>query len=122
MCRVGLAGWMLSATCLALIFGAWLQSPARSQPATFQISSLLAEYPSGGPDLRAAITRGVEANPSLEDSVVTALSNANPAQQVAINGALSDCASYFAQFPGGEHRHKCVSRSRGDRDNDDDDC
>jgi hypothetical protein len=59
-----------------------------------QITSLLSQYPGGGPDLRAAIARAVEANPTLADDTVFA--PANPSQQGAKGAGLADAVKFFA--------------------------
>lgn len=62
-----------------------------------QIKTLLANFPNGGPELRAAIARAVEANPYLADEVVAAARKANANQKAAIGAGLADAANYFAK-------------------------
>jgi hypothetical protein len=62
------------------------------------ISALLAQFPNGGPGLRAAIARAVEADPSLADAVVAAALKAKPEQKRAMGAGLADAADYFAKI------------------------
>jgi hypothetical protein len=59
-----------------------------------QITALLSQYPGGGPDLRAAIARAVEANPTLADDTVFAPASAT--QQDAKGAGLADAVKFFA--------------------------
>jgi len=65
--------------------------------ASAQMRALLAQFPAGGPGLRATIARLVEANPALADEVVAAARRANPSQKAAIGAGLADAANYFAK-------------------------
>jgi hypothetical protein len=62
-----------------------------------QIRALLAQFPAGGPGLRAAIARAVEIDPSLADDVVFAARGANASQKLAMGEGLGDAASFFAR-------------------------
>jgi hypothetical protein len=76
-------------------------APGQSRPpvATVgsQLAALLAQFPGGGPALRAAIARAVEADPSLADAIVAIAKKASPAQKLAIGMGLADAADYFAK-------------------------
>jgi hypothetical protein len=63
-----------------------------------QITALLAQFPAGGPDLRAAIARAVEMDPSLADDVVFAARTAEASQKLAVGEGLGDAASFFAKI------------------------
>jgi hypothetical protein len=62
-----------------------------------QITALLAQFPAGGPGLRAAIAQAVEANPSLAADAVFAAQSGNASQKEAIGSGLADAASFFAK-------------------------
>jgi hypothetical protein len=96
--------WLLAACALACVMGA--EAPAVAQlindtpyagTVSPQVSALLAQFPSGGPALRAAIAQLVETTPSLADEVVLLARNANPAQKEAIGAGLADAANYYAK-------------------------
>jgi hypothetical protein len=97
--------YLLAACAVACIFGAPALAPAGSFNAqgqfvgtvSPQIRALLAQFPAGGPGLRAAIARAVEADPSLADDAVFAARNANPSQKEAIGAGLADAANYYAK-------------------------
>jgi hypothetical protein len=74
------------------------QHPACLNPVDPRISALLAQFPQGGPALRAAIARAVEADPSLADVAVAMARNASPEQKQAIGAGLADAANYFAKI------------------------
>jgi hypothetical protein len=61
-----------------------------------QVISLLAQFPGGGPGLRAAIAVLLEADPTLADDVVFASRSATLAQKQAIGMGIADAAAYFA--------------------------
>jgi hypothetical protein len=61
-----------------------------------QVTALLAQFPYGGPGLRAAIAVLLEANPSLADDVVFAARKANGSQKLAMGLGIVDAARYFA--------------------------
>ena len=63
-----------------------------------QVAALLAQYPQGGPGLRAAVARLVEADPSLAAAVVAAAAHATPEQQAAIGAGLGDASAYYAKL------------------------
>ena len=95
---------LLAACALALMMGA--SAPVVAQPVdgtpsagtvSPQISALLAQFPGGGPALRAAVAQLVEAFPSLADEIVFLARNANSAQKEAIGAGLADAANYFAK-------------------------
>src|SRR5215469_18102174 len=67
-------------------------------PINPQVAALLAQYPQGGPALRAAVARLVEADPSLAAAVVAAAAHATPEQQSAIGAGLGDASAYFAKL------------------------
>lgn len=71
---------------------------SRDSACEAQIAALLAEFPKGGPGLRAAITRAVEEDPSLAHAVVTCARDANPAQQLAMGEGLADADLFFARL------------------------
>lgn len=97
--------YLLAACTLAGMLGA--STIATAQPVNHpelcvaivnpQITALLAQFPAGGPALRAAIARAVEADPSLAPAVIFAARNANPAQKEAIGAGLADAANYYAK-------------------------
>jgi hypothetical protein len=62
-----------------------------------QITALLAQFPAGGPGLRAAIAQAVEVNPSLAADAVFAAQSANSSQKEAIGSGLADAASFFGK-------------------------
>jgi hypothetical protein len=90
-------GWVLSATAQS----AGGQFLGTASP---QIKALLAQFPGGGPGLRAAVAQLVEANALLADELVYVALKAKPAQKEAIGMGLADAANYFA---------KCGQRCRG---------
>jgi len=59
------------------------------------VVALLAQFPAGGPGLRAAIARLLEANAFLADDVVAAARRANPAQKQAMGEGMADAVLYF---------------------------
>jgi hypothetical protein len=63
-----------------------------------QVAALLAQYPLGGPGLRAAVARLVEATPSLAGAIVTAAAHATPEQKAAIGAGLGDASAYYAKI------------------------
>jgi hypothetical protein len=63
-----------------------------------RITALLAQFPNGGPGLRAAIARAVEEDPSLADDVVFAARTANASQKLAMGQGLGDVASFFRKI------------------------
>jgi len=63
-----------------------------------QVAALLAQYPQGGPGLRAAVARLTEADPSLAAAEVAAAAHATPEQQAAIGAGLGDASAYFAKL------------------------
>jgi len=78
-----------------------VSTPASAQRVTTvdpQIAALLVQFPAGGPGLRAAIARALEANPGLADAAVAAARNANPEQKQAIGAGIGDAANYFAKI------------------------
>ena len=93
---------------LAVLAVAWLlggatmlPAPATAQttvPINPQIAALLAQYPLGGPALRAAIARAVEADPSLAAAAVAAAAYGTPEQKAAIGAGLGDAVEYFMKI------------------------
>jgi hypothetical protein len=61
------------------------------------VIAIMAQFPSGGPGLRAAIARMLEVNPSLADDVVYAAHRGNRAQKEAMGEGLADATLYFAK-------------------------
>ena len=61
-----------------------------------RVSSLLAQFPNGGPGLRAAIALLLEFEPGLADDVVFAANSGTPGQKQAIGLGIADAAHYFA--------------------------
>jgi hypothetical protein len=61
------------------------------------ISTLLGQFPGGGPGLRAAIAQLLEADPSLADDAVFAARDVSPAQKEAVGAGLADAAGYFSK-------------------------
>jgi hypothetical protein len=96
---------MLAACAFACLVGASAPAPAGSFTAQGQfvgtvnpaVAALMAQFPNGGPGLRAAIARLLEANPSLADDVVFAARRGNPSQKEAMGEGLADAAAYFAK-------------------------
>jgi hypothetical protein len=68
--------------------------PPTTQPAAAQtnVATILAQYPQGGPGLRAAIASFLEQHPDQARAVIAAAAAACAAQQQAIGGA-ADCAA-----------------------------
>ncbi len=60
------------------------------------VTSLLAQFPDGGPGLRAAIAVLLEGDPTLADDVVFAARTAAPGQKQAVGMGIADAARYFA--------------------------
>ncbi len=61
-----------------------------------RVRSVLAQFPGGGPGLRAAIAVLLESDPRLADAVVLAAQSATPAQKQAIGYGIADAARFFA--------------------------
>jgi hypothetical protein len=61
-----------------------------------RVTSLLSQFPAGGPSLRAAIAVLLESNPNLADDVVFAALNGTPGQKEAIGFGIADAARFFA--------------------------
>jgi hypothetical protein len=61
------------------------------------VVELLAQYPAGGPILRAEVARLVEEHPHLAEDFVAASRIAREAQRQAIGAGLADAALYFAK-------------------------
>jgi hypothetical protein len=97
--------YLLTACALACLVGVTAPAPAGSFNAQGQfvgainpvVIALLAQFPNGGPGLRAAIARLLEATPSLADDVVQAARRAKPAQKEAMGAGLADATLYFAK-------------------------
>jgi hypothetical protein len=62
-----------------------------------QVTNLLTQFPDGGPSLRAAVARMVEADASLAADAALAARTATAAQKQAIGSGLWDAASFFAK-------------------------
>ena len=97
--------YLLAACAIACLVGITSTAPAGSFNPQGQfvgaispaVTALLAQFPNGGPGLRAAIARLLEANPALADDVVAAARKANPAQKQAMGEGLADATLYFAK-------------------------
>jgi hypothetical protein len=102
---------VLAACAFAVLLGAptlaWAQTRAPAHVeygyecvriADPRISALLAQFPMGGPALRAAIAAAVEADPFLADVVVSLARTARPEQKQAMGAGLADAANYFAKI------------------------
>jgi hypothetical protein len=61
-----------------------------------RVTMLLAQFPDGGPDLRAAIAFLLESDPNLADDVVFAANDGTAGQKQAIGLGIADAARYFA--------------------------
>jgi hypothetical protein len=61
------------------------------------VIAVMAQFPNGGPGLRAAIARMLEVNPALADDVVEAALKGNPAQKEAMGEGMADATLYFAK-------------------------
>jgi hypothetical protein len=93
--------WFVLTCAVAWMLGVPTVVAAQPSPpvtASVSISALLAQFPSGGPGLRAAIAAAVEADSSLADAVVAAALKANPEQKRAMGAGLADAADYFAKI------------------------
>lgn len=62
------------------------------------IEAILAQYPSGGPELRAAIARAVAMRPSLAPAVAVLAGAATLPQQQAMGAGLADAANFYAKL------------------------
>jgi hypothetical protein len=62
------------------------------------ITALLAQFPAGGPGLRAGIALAIESDPSLAADAVFAAQSANQSQKEAVGSGLADAASFFAKL------------------------
>ncbi len=65
-----------------------------------RVTSLLAQFPDGGPALRAAIALLLQSDPRLADDVVFAATRATPAQRQAIGLGIADAARFFSVCAG----------------------
>jgi hypothetical protein len=65
-----------------------------------RVTFLLAQFPDGGPGLRAAVAVLLEGDPTLADDVVFAARTATPGQKQAIGMGIADAARYFAVCAG----------------------
>ncbi len=75
-----------------------------------RLTSLLAQFPAGGPPLRAAMAALLESDPSLADDAVFAALNGTPEQKQAIGSGVADAARFFdacatCQAAGASLRH-----------------
>jgi len=61
-----------------------------------KISAILREFPTGGPELRAAIASAIEDDPSLTNDAIFVANTANTSQSQAIRSGLADAADFFA--------------------------
>jgi hypothetical protein len=62
------------------------------------ITALLAQFPAGGPGLRAGIALAIESDPSLAADAVFAAQSANQSQKEAVGAGLADAASFFSKM------------------------
>jgi hypothetical protein len=62
-----------------------------------RVTALLAQFPNGGPGLRAAIAFLLSSEPDLADDVIFAANNGSPGQKEAIGLGVADAAHYFAR-------------------------
>jgi hypothetical protein len=60
------------------------------------VVATIAQFPAGGPGLRAAIALLLETNPTLADDVVLATRGLTTAQRDAIGAGIADAARFFA--------------------------
>jgi len=98
--------YLLAVCVVACILGVSPPAPAESFDAqdrtvgtvSLEITALLTEFPAGGPWLRTAIARAVEANPSLTADAIFVASTANTCQGQAIRLGLADAANSFANI------------------------
>ena len=67
-------------------------------PVSAEMTAVLRVFPGGGPGLRGAIARAVEADASLVDDVIFVARNANRKQREAIWAGLADAANYYARL------------------------
>jgi hypothetical protein len=81
---------------LPILGSAQTTTPTPQQ--TQAVAAILAQFPAGGPGLRAAIARAVEANPSLAYAVVAAAATANPDQQKAMGEGMADARDFYAKL------------------------
>ena len=65
-------------------------------PVDDRVTMLLAQFPEGGPGLRAAIALLLESDPDLVDDVVFASNNGTATQKQATGLGIADAARYFA--------------------------
>jgi hypothetical protein len=92
--------------CTLFLVGAPSLAPAGSFNAQGQfvgtvsptITALLAQFPAGGPGLRAAIALAIEGNPSLAADAVFAAQSGNASQKEAIGSGLADASSFFGKM------------------------
>jgi hypothetical protein len=98
--------YLLAACAVTCILGALPPASAESfdaqdrsvGTANPKIAALLTEFPAGGPWLRAAIARAVEADPSLTADAIFVANSANTYQRQAIRLGLADAANSFANI------------------------
>ena len=62
------------------------------------ITALLAEFPAGGPGLRAGIALAVQADPALAADAVFAAQGSNSSQKEAVGSGLADAANFFGKM------------------------
>jgi hypothetical protein len=72
--------------------------PASAEPTT--PSALVAQFPDGGPQLRALIAKLVEVEPTIAEDVVRVARAASPAQQDSIGAGLADASRSFVKLGG----------------------
>src|SRR5215813_8303214 len=86
---------------LAVSLPASAQSPAGENPSARiirpEIAALLAQFPAGGPWLRAAITRAVIADPSLTPDVIFTIGTCTACQGQSVRQGLADAAEALSR-------------------------
>ena len=98
--------WFPALCAIALMLGGTMLQPARALATPSQatgtvnpqIAAVLAQFPQGGPGLRSAVARLVEADASLAAAVVAASATATPEQKAAIGAGLADAKQYFRKI------------------------
>lgn len=93
MRKFWLAAWVL-----LIVVGLPQLASAEAGTGSAQVAALLAEFPKGGPGLRAAVARAIEADPSLAADFVAVGGSVPPAAAEAIGTGLADAAQFFAKL------------------------
>lgn len=98
--------YLLAVCAVTCILGVSPPAPAEplvaqdrsARSASPEIMALLREFPAGGPWLRVAIARAVEAEPALADDAIIVAGIANALQAQAIRLGLTDAANFFVEI------------------------